>query len=307
MYLLFIFIFIFSLFVNASVKINKITGIFGAEISNIKVNDMSSHYLTHLLNEHKVLLIKQQFLNSSQQINLGKKLGTVSSAHPILNGTSENPETWQIVSSNGGKNEMWHTDVTYIEKPHIISILSPEIIPTEGGDTLFADLQSSYNDLSPQLKTYLNTLEAVHKTTSFAYVGYPYDHIDNEMIQNLHDKVKNNAPVVHPVIRLHPRTYLPNIFVNEAYTSHIKNVSNIESEHILQMLYKHTTQPKYTLRIKWELGDILIWDNINTMHYAVDDYDNFERIMNRVTIIGDVPFGFFSSSYVSEDIKDNIN
>ena len=98
-------------------------------------------------------------------------------------------------------------------------------------------------------------------------------------------------PVEHPVIRVHPETGRRGIFVNPGFTSHIVGLSRIESDALLKLLYEHATQPETVMRHRWHPGDVLIWDNRATMHYAVDDYGSTERKMRRVTIRGDRPTG----------------
>ena len=95
--------------------------------------------------------------------------------------------------------------------------------------------------------------------------------------------------MIHPVVRVHPTTGRPNLFVNPGFTSHIVGMSRIESDGLLAMLYEHMTQPEFVLRHRWRDGDVVIWDNRATMHYAVDDYGTTERRVRRVTIRGDSP------------------
>ena len=98
-------------------------------------------------------------------------------------------------------------------------------------------------------------------------------------------------PVIHPVVRVHPTTGRPNLFVNPGFTSHIVGVSRVESDGLLRTLYEHMTQPEFVLRHRWRDGDVVIWDNRATMHYAVDDYGKSERRVRRVTIRGGLPVG----------------
>ena len=94
-----------------------------------------------------------------------------------------------------------------------------------------------------------------------------------------------------PVVRVHPSTGRPSLFVNPGFTSHIEGFSRVESDHLLALLYEHSTQPQFVLRHRWRPGDVLLWDNRATMHFANDDYGTAERKMRRVTIRGSKPFG----------------
>jgi len=289
-----------------NLNVDKITSHFGA-IVNHDVKTLNSEQLIELLNEHKVLVFNNQQLTDEEHIQIGYKFGNVSLGHPYVSDNEGYQEIYNIVASQGGKNAMWHTDVSYIEKPHAISLLRSVDIPTCGGDTLFCDLSSSYETLSIGMKQYLNKLEGVHKSTPFSYVGYPYDNVNKNMCQTYCDNIMNNPPIIHPIVRLHPRTNKPNLFVNPAYTSHVKNIPKIESNHILSMIYEHCLQPEYTLRIKWNNNVLVIFDNTNTMHYATDDYKNYERIMKRITICGEHPIGYDGLiSKVSNDVRDRL-
>ena len=135
-------------------------------------------------------------------------------------------------------------------------------------------------------------LEAVHRISPLAYWGEPFDSALNRAdAQKLFDDSLDVPPVIHPVVRVHPTTGRPNLFVNPGFTSHIVGMSRIESDGLLHLLYEHMTQPEFVLRHRWRNGDVVIWDNRATMHYAVDDYGTTERRVRRVTIRGPRPVG----------------
>ena len=96
--------------------------------------------------------------------------------------------------------------------------------------------------------------------------------------------------VEHPVVRTHPETGRRNLFVNPGFTKRIKGLKSRESEAILQLLYRHMTLPEYVVRYRWEEGDLGFWDNRTTMHYAIRDYGDAHRVIQRVTIRGDRPY-----------------
>lgn len=110
---------------------------------------------------------------------------------------------------------------------------------------------------------------------------------------------------MHPVVRINPRTQKPSFFVNPGFTSHILNLTKIESDNILKLIFDHTSQPEFIMRHKWEKNDIVIWDNTCTSHYAVNDYGKSNRKMRRVTVKGDIPFGFnnIKSKIIDDPLK----
>jgi len=279
---------------NNELEIKKIVQNFGIEILNLDIyNSKHLSQLPNLLDKYKIIIIKNKYINIEEQIELANYFGEVTIAHPVIPGNNLYPEIYEIDGEKGGKNAKWHTDVTFLENPHSISILIADEIPSTGGDTLWCDLESAYNKLNNNFKLFLNTLEAVHKIAPLAYWGFPFDYLKiNNKLNKLYDDSKKIVPVSHPVIRIHEKTKNPCIFVNPGYTSHILNVSEIESDNILKLLYEHMTKPEFTIRHKWDKNDIVIWDNKCTAHYAVNDYKSEKRKMRRVTIKGKKVYGF---------------
>lgn len=269
---------------------------FGIEIHNFDIkNEYHTSILQELLDEYLVVVLRDCPLTPHEQTELASIFGEVTAAHPVIQGNEDQPELFEFDGSKGGKNAKWHTDVSFLENPHSVSVLVPVKLPEEaGGDTLFADLRTSYQKINDNMKDFLESLEAVHKVTPLAYWGEPFDYLSstNKEISFLYKESKKINPVIHPVVRVHPRTQKPAFFVNPGFTSHILNISNIENNNILTMIYEHTTQPEFILRHKWENNDVVIWDNICTAHYAVNDYGLFPRKMRRVTVKGDIPVGY---------------
>jgi len=271
----------------------KVTS-FGIEMYNFDINNNDhTNILQELLNEYLVIIIKKTYITYEEQIKLATIFGEPTLAHPVVPGNTYFPEILELDGANGGKNAKWHTDVTFLENPHSISILIADEVPEVGGDTLWTDLRNAYQKINSGLKPFLETLEAVHKITPLAYWGEPFHYLPfTEEIVQLYEDSKKHEPVTHPVIRIHPKTNKSSFFVNPGFTSHVLNMSTLESEHILSLIYEHMTQPEFILRHKWEKNDIVIWDNISTAHYAVNDYGDSMRKMRRITIKGDIPFGY---------------
>ena len=171
-------------------------------------------------------------------------------------------------------------------------MLVADVIPAVGGDTMFADARTAYERLAAPVRTMIDQLEAVHRISPLACWGKPFDTaLDRDDAQRLFDDASRVAPVIHPVVRVHPATKRRNLFVNPGFTTHIVGMSRIESDAILAMLFAHMTQPEFVLSHRWSDGDVVIWDNRATMHYAVDDYAAAERRMRRVTVRGDAAVG----------------
>ena len=202
----------------------------------------------------------------------------------------------------------WHTDVTFVERPPLGSILNAIVIPPAGGDTMFSDQRATYEALSAPMRAFLETLTAVHdgraafggllkrrkdaerRAAQGAPAGIPpaseRDH-DNGA-ERSGKPLPTLEPSEHPVVRTHPETGRKSLFVNPGFTSHIKGLSRSESHALLQYLYAHSVEPRFTVRYHWTAGDLGFWDNRVTQHSVVGDFTG-PRVIQRVTLHGDRP------------------
>ena len=281
-----------------------ITGVFGAELGGGHVGDgVDSAWLTSQLEQHLVVVLRGQHLTHAEQVALARTLGEPTPAHPVVPGHPDHPEILELDADQGGRNARWHTDVTFVASPPAASILVGDAVPEFGGDTLWADMRTAYERLSPALRELVDGLHAVHRIAPIAYWGEPFDTaLSREDAQQLFEQAASVPPVVHPVVRVHPTTGRRSLFVNPGFTSHIVGFSRIESEALLRLLFEHATQPELVMRHRWRAGDVVIWDNRATMHYAADDYGKSERRMRRVTLRGGRPVGPDGfESYVPDD------
>jgi taurine dioxygenase len=155
-------------------------------------------------------------------------------------------------------------------------------VPDVGGDTLWADMGAAYDCLDDELKARIDGLTAVHDWyTNFGLAMSPEER----------DGLRPEFPAVeHPVVRTHPETGRKTLYVNGAFTQHVVGLEPAESRELLHLLYRQATYPEYQCRWRWTAGDLAIWDNRATQHYAASDYWPQRRIMERITVVGDRPF-----------------
>jgi taurine dioxygenase len=241
----------------------------------------------------RVVFLRDQQVTPGQHVAFGRAFGELTPAHPLQGGLdADHPEVLVLDSrayrlgvgdrgTGTSYNNRWHTDVTFSAQPPMASILAAKVIPERGGDTLWADLVDAYRALSPGLRDLVDPLVAVHEAAR------TFDRFQDE---GERDRVAALPPVRHPVVRVHPETGERGLFVNPVFTSHIEGLSRLESEHILALLYAHITAPERVVRWRWRAGDVAMWDNRATSHYAAADYDG-PRLMHRITVAGDRPFG----------------
>ena len=165
-------------------------------------------------------------------------------------------------------------------------MLAAKELPPSGGDTIWSSSIAAYEALSEPFRRLLDPLAAVHDfVKSFPKERWGQGADDAKW----RDAVRQNPPVVHPVVRTHPVSKRKGLFVNEGFTTRIRELSAPESEAVLRLLIEHVAKPEFTVRWRWKAGDVVFWDNRLTQHYAVADYLPHRRVMHRATIIGDRP------------------
>jgi taurine dioxygenase len=278
---------------RSKIEIHKLTPKIGAVIGNIdlsqSLDDEQIADVRAALLAHKVIFFEDQHITPLQHRDFAARFGDLHT-HPLYPGVPEAPEMF-ILDNHAGNptdNDAWHTDVTFIETPPLGAILYAKLLPPEGGDTCWADMQAAYEGLSKPLQRFLSELDAVH---DFAR-GFPVrGQVAKESGSDKHAKaVEDHPPVIHPVVRTHPETGADGLFINYGFTDRIKSLRREESNALLNMLFVHIQKPEYQVRWRWKLNAIAFWDNRITQHYAVNDYLPHRRIMNRATILGDRPF-----------------
>jgi taurine dioxygenase len=249
--------------------VQRLSGSLGAEVRGIDLADASEHDIDTvlaLLAEHLVLCFPDQHLTTEEHLVFGRRFGTLE-GHPHLTETSDVQEIFELRSSRGGVADEWHSDLTCVAEPSVMSIVQMVTCPSVGGDTMWASQYRAYDELSPALRDLCDGLSALHD-------AHPHDRPDQMAI--------------HPVVRVHPVTGRRSLFVNEHFTRRIVELSHDESEMLLGHLTRWATDPRFGVRYHWNAGTVAMWDNRCTQHCVLDDFDE-ERVLRRVTIMGDRP------------------
>jgi alpha-ketoglutarate-dependent taurine dioxygenase len=233
---------------------------------------------------HQVLFLRDQGLSPEQHKEFGRRFGTLQ-VHPFLHSRGGDGHPEIVVLESDEKRPYvaagWHTDVTFSETPPLASILRAVEVPAFGGDTMWSSCTAAYDALSDTMKRLLDGLSAVHDTAkTFSRGAYPSEK---------HPDAAKTPRAVHPVVRTHPETGRKALFVNPAFTSHIKGMRPNESAALLGFLYEHMVLPEFTCRFHWEKNSVAIWDNRCTQHRVIADNVTAFRRMERVTVDGDRP------------------
>lgn len=279
-------------------KIERLVPSFAAEVHDVDLSRIARSgqgaLLRPMLAEHKVLIFRGQSLDLDAQVALGRAMGELTTSHPVVAGAdADHPEVYALDSYDGGRSDIWHTDVTFMPRPPMASVLRAVNLPEVGGNTNWVDLEAAYASLHPAVAELADQLTAEHDgNREFAeYLarrrGGEGNVWDGEIVRRL-------DPVPHPLVRVHPETGRRSLFVNPGFTTRILGVSDAESRGLLDIFFAHLAKPEHLVRHRWQLGDIVMWDNRSTAHYADFNYSDFRRIMHRITLRGDIPQGVLS-------------
>jgi taurine dioxygenase len=234
----------------------------------------------------KVLFFRDQEITTDQHLDFARNFGGLE-VHPFAPEKPGYPEVLAITHNreSRGKENVWHSDVTWREQPSLGSILRAIEIPPLGGDTLFADMYAAYDGLSDEIKAKIEGAYAVHDFAHFRKLLVKQGKTPEEV-----EAFNKLYPMMeHPVVRTHPETGRKAIYVNVAFTQHIVGMDKAESDALLKHLYAQAAIPEYQCRFRWQPHSIAFWDNRASQHYAASDYWPALRRMERVTILGDRP------------------
>lgn len=275
-----------------TLHIKSIQANIGAVIENVDLNLTDPQILSEIhaaLLQYQVIFFRNQQLQAQQQVKLAKFFGHLH-IHPIYPSMQDAPEVIILDSHETDlrDNELWHTDVTFSHTPPLGCVLQAIKIPEVGGDTLWTSSTAAFKALPEVLQQKLYGLTATHDIRK----SFPLERFGTtpEAREKLEASFRKNPPVIHPVIRSHPETGEDILFINEGFTTRINELSETESETLLDFLFDHAVKTDFHLRWKWQEGDVAIWDNRCTQHKALFDYGDAHRIMHRVTVNGTVPY-----------------
>jgi taurine dioxygenase len=287
--------------VAVQLDVRPLSATIGAEIRGVDLRDLDDATVAAIRRvwlERKVVFFPGQHIEADEHLAFARRFGETTEGHPVIPGMKDHPEIFEIdytfarkASAKPGKELPpqrgidWHSDVTYMERPPMGSILRAITIPPSGGDTMFSDQQAAYENLSPTMQEFLSTLTAVHDGRS-SFQGL-LDRVGEGRWDG--EKVVSLEPSEHPVVRTHPETGRRTLFVNPGFTTHIVGLTREESDALLQFLYKHSVEPRHTMRYHWHEGDVGFWDNRSTQHAVVGDFGDAHRVIQRITLRGDTP------------------
>ncbi|MFJ9924735.1 TauD/TfdA dioxygenase family protein [Streptomyces misionensis] len=274
-----------------SLEITKVTARIGARVRGVDLarplTEAEVTGIREALNVHKALVFAAEGLDDAGQQAFARHFGELTTAHPTVEAVEGAPNVLPVDSERGIANH-WHTDVTFVLNPPQASTLRSITVPPYGGETLIANAAAAYRDLPEPLRRFADTLWAEH-TNDYDY-AVPDEEIDAELAERRARFTSIRYRTAHPVVRVHPLTGERGLFIG-GFAQRIAGLSVGESRKVLDLLQSYVTRPENVLRHRWAEGELVLFDNRITQHYAIDNYDGLPRRLHRVTVAGDVPVG----------------
>ena len=242
--------------------------------------------------EHLVLVVREQRIGDAQLVAFARAFGELDppgpnpygkpfhDAYPELNVISNIVEDGRPRGNLGAGEAVWHADMTYVECPPRAAMLYAIEIPPSGGDTYFANMCAAYDELPDDLKARADASQAIHDASrnSAGMLRKGYTETDD---------VRQTPGARHPLVRTDPASGRRSLFLGRRPGSYVIGLDVDESETLLDRLWEHATAPRFTLRHRWRVGDLLMWNNLAVLHRR-DAFDpGARRRLHRAQIKGD--------------------
>lgn len=282
-------------------QINRLSDALGAEISGIDVadlNDAEFGTVRDAFHDYQVVVFRDQKLSVEEHIDFSRRFGDMEIHISTDNLLKDHPEILLVTNKKeNGKyigvenaGDEWHSDLSYMEKPSLGSLLYALEISEQGGDTEWSNMYTAYETLPDDTRQRIDGLKARHSFNRFKNprIGIPEQHRENA-----EERYARISPpdVIHPVVRTHPETGRKALYVSPRFTIGIEGLPEDEGQTLLDELFAHATRRDLIYHHEWRLGDLLFWDNRNTLHLACRGIPEGQiRHMHRTTISGDVPY-----------------
>ena len=283
-----------SIGTNTYVEVVPLTLHIGAEIRGV---DLSKPVPPEQLKEvrdaflkWKVVFFRGENLDHAQHVAMARQFGEPTIGHAVFGHVEGYPEIYSVAknrTANENREQTmvtpwsgWHTDITAAVNPPCASILRGVTIPPYGGDTFWTNLVAAYQGLSPTMRAFVDGLRGIHK-----YVPRENPKPGSEYNERIRRRTLVSE---HPLVTVHAETRERVLFISPSYVKQVVGLTLRESQKLLELLWEHATRPEYTVRFKWNPGDIAFWDNRSTSHLAPTDIfqSDFDRQLYRITLVG---------------------
>jgi alpha-ketoglutarate-dependent taurine dioxygenase len=279
----------------SNLVVSPLSEIMGAEIENVDLSvplpDAVFAQIARAFLDHKLLVFRGQALSSGQIQAFAERFGPIEvhtvrrpdgrvldGVHAVTNLDAEGKPSQK---PHINANYYWHSDKSHYPAPALLSMLYAVELPPDGGETEFANMAMAYADLPPARK---RRIEGLKVENDFEYAMTNVGKVLTE------DERRATPPVVHPLVRTHPETGVRSLFVG-MYSRAIVGMPEAQGHALIKELLHFATQPRFTFRHQWQLGDLVVWDNRCLNHRAVMNYEitQYRRVLLRCVVRGTVP------------------
>ncbi len=282
-------------------QVTRLSDALGAEISGVnlaKVDDVTFPAIRDAFHEHQVIVFRDQELTVEEHIDFSRRFGDLEfhistdnllPGHPEILLVSNKKENGEYIGvENAG--DVWHSDLSYMAKPSLGSLLYALEVSEIGGDTEWSNMYTAYETLPEETKARIDGLKARH---SFNRMRNPRVTIPEQRKKDAKERYNKISPpdAIHPIVRTHPDTGRKALYVSQRFTIGIEDMPDGEAQELLDELFEHVTRRELIYHHEWRMGDLLFWDNRCTLHLACRGIpDGQIRHMHRTTVSGDVPY-----------------
>lgn len=276
--------------------LDPVTPRLGARLTGVDLKQPISEGLAAglraALADRLVLFLPGQFLDIASLKRATRVFGPLFQV-PYVEPSPEDPDVVAVlkeagehrISTFGGD---WHSDFSFLERPPGGSLLQAVELPPVGGDTLWADQATAWDTLPDDLRAEVSGRRAIQTGAPYG-VSHAPTVATSRSIRIARGDPAADRERAHPVVRRHPDSGRAALFLNPIYTIRLEGMNEADSAPILARLYAHMTRPEFCCRHRWRPGDLVVWDNRMTLHFAVNDYDGHRRLLWRTTFAGEVP------------------
>lgn len=267
--------------------IRPLTGALGAEIHGLDVRNLDESAFDQVYQaflDYSVLVFRDQDLSEQEFADFGRRFGKLEE-EPFLPNKSETPGVYYFYGAPKNDKKLstqklgWHMDHSYQKNPSKGAMLYALDVPAVGGDTLFASSYESYDHLSPAMQEMLEGKTAIHDVLQYGINSGHHSIKTVSALETLTKMRKGFPQTEHPLICKHPETGRKMLYINKAWTTAIKELTEDESKALLEMLKEHSLKDIFQCRVRWYNKSLMLWDNRCVQHSPNSDYTEQRRML----------------------------